>query len=273
MTSRRQAQFLGDSGDRIFVVLHRPAARADKCVLVVPPFAEEMNKSRRMITEFAKALSARGIAAACVDLYGTGDSDGDFADARWSRWKSDVARAVEWCSNEAGPMVGLLAVRLGCLLAADTLAAHAISVQRSVFWQPAVHGARVMDQFLRIRVAASMLDTNRETVALLRERLCAREPIDVAGYEISHALVGTIDRLHLAEIVSPEMGKVHWLDVTSAPAEQPSVPTARAVQELRSAGRDVQLRCIAGQPFWSSTEIITLPELVQATVDLFCEAA
>jgi exosortase A-associated hydrolase 2 len=271
--SRLQAQFLGQSGERIFVVMHRPAARADKCVLVVPPFAEEMNKSRRMITEFAQALTARGIAVACVDLYGTGDSDGDFAGARWGRWKSDIADAIQWCNSEAGPIVSLLGVRLGCMLAADALAAHGIRVQRSVFWQPTTDGARLVDQFLRIRVAASMQATSRETVAVLRERLRTGEPIEVAGYEISNELIEAIDRLRLHEIVGPELGALNWLEVSSAPAEQPSAPSARAVQQLRSAGRDVKLRCIPGQPFWATTEIVTLPELVQATVDAFCEAA
>ena len=62
----------------------------------LPPFAEEMNHSRRMATLQAHRLAALGIDVLVVDLFGTGDSAGDFADARWETWQEDAKAAVAW---------------------------------------------------------------------------------------------------------------------------------------------------------------------------------
>src|SRR5436190_24333737 len=65
-------------------------------ILYVHPFAEEMNKSRRMAAQQIRAFTQCGYAVLQIDLYGCGDSSGDFGDARWDIWKSDLALAVTW---------------------------------------------------------------------------------------------------------------------------------------------------------------------------------
>jgi hypothetical protein len=49
-------------------------------ILYVHPFAEEMNKSRRMAALQARPVRSR-LTVLQIDLYGCGDSDGNFADA------------------------------------------------------------------------------------------------------------------------------------------------------------------------------------------------
>ena len=66
--------------------------RAD--VVIVPPFAEEMNKSRRMFALLAERLATLGVGTALIDLYGTGDSEGDFGDARYDVWLDDMTAMV-----------------------------------------------------------------------------------------------------------------------------------------------------------------------------------
>src|SRR6185436_14934074 len=68
--------------------------------------AEEMNKCRRMIAEAANALAALGVAALVPDLFGTGDSEGEFRDADWETWKADLDTAVAWASEEGWPVKG-----------------------------------------------------------------------------------------------------------------------------------------------------------------------
>ena len=55
--SRRSVsgQFIDGAKGPIFVLAREPAAGVRGCVLVVPPFAEEMNKCRRMVTEVASS--------------------------------------------------------------------------------------------------------------------------------------------------------------------------------------------------------------------------
>src|SRR5689334_9630124 len=83
-------QLAATDGARLFAV-HWPAAAPSlrQAVLVLPPFAEELNKCRPMLAAQARALAAAGLDVLLVDLFGTGDSDGEFVEARWERWQQD----------------------------------------------------------------------------------------------------------------------------------------------------------------------------------------
>ena len=49
-----------------------------------------MNKSRRMAALQARAFAEMGFGVLQIDLFGCGDSSGDFSDARWDIWKQDL---------------------------------------------------------------------------------------------------------------------------------------------------------------------------------------
>ena len=86
MSSQPQFLALDDrEAPRRFAVLHWPAEPRVPLGLVVhaPAFAEEMNKSRRMVALQARALAEDGLAVLLVDPLGCGDSPGDFGDATW----------------------------------------------------------------------------------------------------------------------------------------------------------------------------------------------
>ena len=58
------------------------AARGD--LLVLPSFAEEMNRCRAMVSLQARVLAEAGVGTLVLDPFGTGDSAGEFADATWA---------------------------------------------------------------------------------------------------------------------------------------------------------------------------------------------
>jgi len=68
--------FLEGSRGQICTVMCRRAVGSGSTVLIAPPFGEEMNKTRKMLTEVAGALQVRGVATLVVDLHGAGDSAG-----------------------------------------------------------------------------------------------------------------------------------------------------------------------------------------------------
>lgn len=242
-------------------------------MLFVPPFAEEMNKSRRMMAQTAQALARSGLAAAMVDLYGTGDSDGEFEQATWDRWVSDVCVTAEWCAREGYPVRSVVGIRVGCALAAAAAARLPEPLQNAVFWQPVPAGARVLEQFLRLRVAASMMEQDKkETVKDLRDRLRQGETLEVAGYQLSSALAAAMDALNLPELAGPATNNIHWMDVVRE-EKPPTPPTASALDSLRTRGRTVAYHQIVGEPFWSSTEIVSIPHLLDRTVDVLQAAA
>lgn len=268
------ARFIDGQRGRLFVLLRHPAKLGGgPCVLLVPPFAEEMNKSRRMLSELATVLAARGAATLLADPYGTGDSEGDLRDADWNVWRDDLARAAWWARGTGWPVTGLLGVRLGCLLAAQLAPGLAPAVERTVFWQPVTSGERYLTQFLRLRVAASMMEDRKETVAELRARLSAGETLEVAGYELAAGLARQIDAIALQTALTRAVGQLTWIEVTRDAAAPLPAAAGRAIEACSALSIPIEPTTAAGEPFWSTTEIVTVPELVSITADRFAPAA
>ena len=65
-------------------------------MVYIHPFAEEMNKARRMAALQSRALAAAGFDVLQIDLLGCGDSSGDFGDATWNDWVNDVVHGCRW---------------------------------------------------------------------------------------------------------------------------------------------------------------------------------
>jgi exosortase A-associated hydrolase 2 len=272
--SSLSARFIGASGSRIFVVSRHPASRSGAGVLLVPPFGEEMNKTRGMYSDVAAGLAHRGVATALPDLFGTGDSDGEFREASWDRWVADLRSTLAWMAEEGWPVRGVLATRLGCCLAAEAVKGWSAAMHTTVFWQPVAEGSRFLTQFLRLRVAASMMEPDRkETASGLRQRLRAGEMLEVAGYEISPKLAEQIEAVRLATALDPRLGGLHWMEIVRDAQSAMPADAERAVAEARSAGSAPQVRLTAGEPFWASTEIVRVPELTRQTIETLSAVA
>lgn len=266
-------RFLGADGQRVFTLLRHPRRAGASCALLVAPFGEEMNKSRKMLTDVGIELAKRGIGSVLVDPYGTGDSDGEFSQADWLRWQADLRQAVAWCAEEGLKVDRLLGVRLGCALGAQVASEAIPGIAHTVFWQPVLDGTRFMDQFLRLRVAASMMEQDRkESTADLRAKFARGETVDVAGYCLGPQLAAQIDGVRLAEHVGPHLGQIHWIEVVRSAETPPPAPATKAVDAARAAGLNVTLYPIAGEPFWSSVEIVRIPALIERTVALLAGA-
>ncbi|MCC6473266.1 MAG: hydrolase 2, exosortase A system-associated, partial [Burkholderiales bacterium] len=210
------------AGERL-CLFHPPRAALRAAVLYLHPFAEEMNKSRRMAALGARALAARGCAVLQIDLYGCGDSSGDFGDASWEAWLEDAALALGWLRARADAPLALWGLRLGALLALDAARQGAASPERFLLWQPVASGEAMLTQFLRLRVAGEMLAEGKAATGVqdLRSRLAAGAAQEIAGYMLSPALAASIDALRLSEL-RPARGAVHWLEVVPEAGRAPT---------------------------------------------------
>ncbi len=262
-----EAFFLAGARGERFCLYHASQGACRGALVYVHPFAEEMNKSRRMAAQQARALAALGYAVLQIDLHGCGDSDGEFGEARWEHWKDDLAAAVTWLGQRTGQAVGLWGLRLGALLALDY--ARTAPVAQLLLWQPVLQGATFVTQFLRLRVASGMLDdtANAGGTKELRAALQAGEALEVAGYLLAPALVAAIDALDALQLAPP--CPVHWIEVVAS-AERPITPAAlRMAAEWERQGAAPTLVKVAALPFWSTQEIAESPELIDATCALF----
>lgn len=260
-------QFIDGARGPIFVLLRQPRTAPSGCVLVVPPFAEEMNKCRRMLTETALGLAEQGLATVIPDLYGTGDSGGDFADGSWATWQGDLGAATRWSAAAGHPVTGLLAVRLGAALAIAGLESGELpGVARTVLWQPVFDGGRFLAQFLRLRTAAALMEDRKETLADLRAQLADGRALEVAGYSLAGQLTAELEAVKPPQCLPAACGSIAWLEVVREAGSQLPEPSSRVIAATRDRGAAIDTAGILGEPFWSSTEIVVNDVMVDRTL-------
>ncbi|WP_235579260.1 hydrolase 2, exosortase A system-associated [Pseudorhodoferax sp. Leaf274] len=277
MADGPRAFFLPAADGQRYCIYHAAQGVTRGMVLQAAPFAEELNKTRRMAALQARALAAAGHAVLQIDLLGCGDSSGDFGDARWPLWIQDLLLAHRWLAGTLAAHGALplwiWGIRAGCLLAAD--AARALDQPcHLLFWQPSfADGTMQLQQFLRLRLAADMLaapdDAGRARGAMdaLRRQLAAGETLQVAGYALHPDLAAG---LQASRLVPPPAGgtarQLVWMEVGSAAQAALSPFGKRTLSLWQQAGWQVEGLVAQGPAFWQSAEIKEAPALLEATV-------
>lgn len=268
-----QPFFLEGQAGRLFC-LYRPAVPIPgaRNVLIVPPLAEEMNKSRRMFSLLAEQLGNHGIGTLLVDLFGTGDSEGDFADARWNIWQDDLARAYRWLAGVSKGKIDVLALRGGALLTFPLLRRISPEPASILLWAPVSRGELWMNQFLRLRVAAELLTSDsRRARTAPRDELADAGKIELGGYMFHRDLVAAIDHAQIDDPEVAPMPVLHWFEVVPELGRPISPASQRTIDGWRRAGYTIESSIVVGPAFWSATEIATIPELVNESTRVLVE--
>lgn len=246
------------------------ATRPKGAIVHVPAFAEEMNKSRRMVALQCEALARKGWLMVQFDAGGCGDSEGDFADASWEAWLDDVRLVHRWAADQVDGPVWLWGLRAGALLACE--AASRFDIQGPILlWQPVSRGRQHLQQFLRLVTMAKVVgksgEPSRESP---QSRLAAGESVEVAGYVLNPSLAGGLASASLD--VPAGAPRVLWLQVAA-----PDAPPPGALVELRERLGErsavLEFRSVSGPAFWQVQEIEDAPELLAATTALVEETA
>ena len=176
--------FLALPEHSLFVVIHLPAVDSwpSHWVLHCPAFAEEMNKSRKMVMDQARAFAEQGVGVLLPDLWGTGDSPGEFSDADWMVWRRNLMQILVWLKQQGSQTVTLWGLRLGCLLAQDIQQdwqADWPHLRQLLYWQPLLNGKQAVTQFLRLRLASGLLEgaaLDSQPIAAAEVPAAATEP-------------------------------------------------------------------------------------------------
>jgi exosortase A-associated hydrolase 2 len=268
--------FLPGRAGNLFTLYHRPAGPAG-CrggVLYVHPFANEMNYTRRAAALLARALAGRGWGVLQVDLFGCGDSDGDFRDASWETWVDDLTTAFDWLQERVGGRVGLVGIRLGGLLALDFASRARRNIDRVLLWHPVVNGQEMMTDFLRLKILSDAMGVRGgqpATTRELRKRVYSGEPVEVLGYEIMPTLGQAIAAIHIAPLGLTVANPIRWIEVVST-AEDPGRAVAQStVLAWQAARREATLHLVNGRPFWSSPRIHDSRDMIETVAQIFGE--
>lgn len=274
--ARAEAFFLPRTSERtsgqLFCLYHPPRGDCRGAILYVPPFAEEMNRARRIAAQQARELAALGYGVLQPDLSGTGDSSGDFADARWDSWKNDLAACCAWLGERIAQPPVLWGLRLGALLALDYAQSAPHPLRALVLWQPVASGQAYLTQFLRMRtVNAVLADSASEQTGTraLRAALQSGETLEIGGYALDPALAAAIDALAPLESHTPPC-PVHWFEMAAAGQALPP-GAARAADAWRRQHARLQVHPVDYPPFWAAGEGVDAPALLAATTALVRE--
>jgi len=256
----------GRDGQRFCLFHPAHGARPLGAIVYVHPFAEEMNKSRRMAALQSRALAQAGYAVLQIDLLGCGDSSGDFGDATWQGWVDDVARGCHWLRARSDGPLWLWGLRAGCLLAAEASRQLPESCN-FIFWAPTPAGKTVWQQFMRLKVAGDLLSGNSKGILeSLRQQLAAGQSIEIAGYPIAPALAQGLEQSALAAPAGTGMRRLEWLDMSTREDAALSPVAQKAIEQWMLAGFTVQNHWVNGPAFWQTAEIEDAPALLMATV-------
>lgn len=261
--------FLRSEGSQLFCLLHRPGGPCRGTILYVHPFGEELNRSRRMAALQARKLAALGFAVLQIDLYGCGDSGGDFVDASWERWHADVGAGVAWLQAEFDQPLSLWGLRLGATLALDFSRRTTQPVSSILLWQPVLNGATYLTQFLRLRLANALLSESAASqtgTSELRAQLNNGEILEIGGYQLSPRLAQALDRLDSIEALAPTC-PVNWIEAVGAPAQAAPPGAARAIERWKAKGTSLRVYTVPCPPFWTTNEITVSEEWLEATCD------
>lgn len=239
------------TGHRFRLVSGPSQGRPRGTVVFVPPFAEEMNKSRRMSARMARLLAGNGWRAIQRDPAGCGDSSGDFGDATWSDWIEDVCAELESAQQDGGEC-WMHCTRAGALLAAPALEAYPRT--HLLLWQPVISGAQHLQQFLRLQTGARVVGAAKSDKPSPLQRLRAGASVEVAGYELSAAVAEGM-RLAVFDVPASFAGRIAWLELSQDEMPTPSPAAQRTASALRERGVSVSLECLAGPSFWQTQEI------------------
>jgi exosortase A-associated hydrolase 2 len=264
------ADFLDCGGRKLFYLLLQPATvEPHSCILYLPPFAEEMHMSRHIVASQARELAARGYTVMLLDPTGCGDSGGEFVDASWQIWLDDAAFAAHTLQGIGGGPLTLWGLRLGALLACE-VSLKLSNIQKLLLWQPILNGEQQIDQFLRLRSAASVLSTpltfNRKA---LWAELRAGGSLEIAGYELSSELALEMSTSRLNDL-SPKC-MVNWLEAGTSPDGRLSVASENVLTHWQERGVQVDSRFVCGDPFWRTPDALVNADLRRNTLDLLAE--
>ncbi|MCX2865002.1 hydrolase 2, exosortase A system-associated [Paucibacter sp. PLA-PC-4] len=257
----------GDGGQRFCIYYPAQGGRARGQILHLHPFAEELNKTRRMSALQARAFAAAGFDVLQIDLLGCGDSSGDFGDASWQAWIDDGLAGIEWLRLQADPSTPLClwGLRAGSLLAVE-LARRLSEPADLLLMQAPASGKVLLQQFLRLKLAAGLMDgDNKGLMTALRQSLAAGETVEIAGYRLSGALA---QGLEAATMLPPTWcdgaPRLAWLELSGQLGAELTPVASQTLARWQQAGYRIDARCVLGPAFWQTSEIEIAPQLIEA---------
>lgn len=241
--------FIDAGGRRLFAVTHLvdDTARRELGAVIVHPLMEERQDAHPFLRNIAISLQHKGFASIRVDLWGCGDSEGEWSEATVEGWIDDVVHAAAHLRREAGvSRVVLVGLRYGAALA--TLAAARAEAAGLALIAPVLRGREYVLEVLRAYIAAEMVLNKKAGVSRegLMQRLDEGRSVNLFGYDFTPAQRDGI----LANDAAAALAQI---DVPTLVVDVARTETARENSEVLAARtalgeRATVVRAVEAQP-------------------------
>ncbi len=230
-------------------------------------FAEEMNKSRHMSALMARRFASAGWRVVQQDLFGCGDSAGDFSEATWDAWVRDIEAQVD--AADADRPVWLWCVRAGALLALPVLAGRPhVNV---LLWHPVLAGVQHLQQFLRLHAGARVVGSAKGSVPTPAQELRAGRAVEVGGYLLTPDLAQALERASF-DVPGGFAGRIVWYEVWQDDTPAVSIGAERLAGKLRERNVEVHIEALSGPPFWQTVELEKCDVLLERSLLALAES-
>ena len=265
-------QFLEGGEGHIFMQVMAPSGSSVRGVVVMmPPLFEELNKSRRMHSLQARRLASHGIVSVLPDFHGIGDSEGSLHTASDQIWKADLANVLRWIADSfGGQSVNVFAMRSAAIFC-GMLVEAGFSMSSLTLWSPIEQGSKlVRDLFRQAMIAARNQGNPTINSKELKAQMLQDGSIEISGYLLTAGLIRQIENLSLPKSLPPRVDSA-WFDVRSTVDPVAPVREPLRVSCWRESGNRVDYSVIQGPPFWHTSEISVVPELIDRTTSVLRE--
>lgn len=275
-----QCDFLTLGQRRLFLLSCQPEVFAATATVVLPAFAEEMNKTRHLLSACRDKVCSNGGSWFQLDPFGTGDSMGDLDETDVVQWRDDFIGLLNLLHQQGYQAVNFIAVRYGALQLFDLLAEPAslpLQLNKIVLWQPFTQAAPFLQQLFRLKVAEQMAVGEKTTQKELEQQLTAGAVLEIAGYPFTANFIDSVRQLrtldHSCESLQSLCGSspaLLWLETSNLPNVGPA--TAKSLDAL-AAHFSVKFELLTDSPYWTSTELVANNQLIEQTAQFLKDEA
>jgi len=258
--------FMDSEQGQLFTMYYSASLNTkSECIIYIPAFFEEMNKSRHMVTMQSSAFAEQGFSVLVFDLWGTGDSQGEVSDATWPIWLQNIQTVIRWVQAQGINTISFWGLRSGVLLALDFLQQSNFKINQLICWQPVLNGETFIMQFLRLRVAAAMMDKNapKEKTSDLKRQLQSGHSIEVAGYPLNPDLINPLLKIRVQQLPLQAIKKIHVFELTTGESLDASYAIDLWVKDIEKKGLNISLDIISDCFFWATQEISWSDDLIK----------
>lgn len=270
-------QYLPSSqNSQIFIAHYAPVEQSasvgdPQTVIFVPPFAEEMNRSKRMYVLCARLLADAGIHSLCFDFAGTGDSSGGWGDFDYSDWKNNLIDVCRLAKNLTSN-ISLVTLRDSALISLNLIKQADIQIDKCILWDPIDSGEVLIRQLVRMKIASAMAgDLKKITTKEVLESVEQSGFLEVGGYHVSSDLIDQIKSEKMSDSLEAvlTLTELHWM-TTGKSASNNAMPICLSKLNLTDVMlKQLTMHAVNDVKFWMQQEVTISPLLLRETKQVF----